>query len=244
MFRPRGAPRLRQCRVPRSWWLGGRPLTPPWDLGIHNNNPNVKQFPRNHQEPGATTVRQSHSRTLLPCSPPQFPQRDVCPSLLANFPAGIIGFLFLLASPVQDLLHVCWLSIPSSMAERLYLSQWYARRWLEQWGQRDFVRLCRLLPDERPCPSNIGFYYLFKGCFHDTAISNPAWRGRKIIVGLFGRMCFIWHVWGMAVQRQKIKLRCLWQPGSLSVGNHSPQITALLVPTHDILRCELLKRGS
>ena len=73
-------------------------------------------------------------------------------------------------------------------------------------GQREVVRLCRLLPDERPCPTNIRFYYLFKGCFHDTAISNPAWQGHKIIAGLFGRMCFIWHILGMAVQRRKIKL--------------------------------------
>lgn len=52
----------------------------------------------------------------------------------------------------------------------------------------------------------------------------------KIIAGLFGRTCFIWHVLGRAVQRKKIKLQCLWQLGSLSVGNHSPQITACCCP--------------
>jgi len=156
-------------------------------------------------------------------------------SLLANFPVRIIGFFFFfcshfhcLLSAMQYWLHCYWLKNGAALLNAITCPSGSGVRGSR--GQREVVRLCRLLPDERPCPTNIRFYYLFKGCFHDTAISNPAWQGHKIIAGLFGRMCFIWHILGMAVQRRKIKLWCLWQPSSLSIGNHLPQITARWCP--------------
>lgn len=79
-----------------------------------------------------------------------------------------------------------------------------------------FVRLCRLLQDEIPCLKNIMFYYFFKGCFHDTAISNPAWQGHKIIAGLFGRTCFIWHVLGNSSTKGENKV-AMFMAAGLSV---------------------------
>lgn len=87
------------------------------------------------------------------------------------------------------------------------------------WGG-GFVRLCRLLQDARPCLRNILFYYLFKGCFHDTAISNPAWWDRKIIAGLFGRTCFIWHILGKSSTKEENKVAMSWALCPLVTTHH------------------------
>lgn len=170
------------------------------------------------------------NRTLIPCSSLKF-----LPQPLGQLPSkdNWIFFFFCshfhcLLSAMQYWLHCYWLKNGAALLNAITCPSGSGVRGSR--GQREVVRLCRLLPDERPCPTNIRFYYLFKGCFHDTAISNPAWQGHKIIAGLFGRMCFIWHILGMAVQRRKIKLWCLWQPSSLSIGNHLPQITARWCP--------------
>lgn len=141
-------------------------------------------------------------------------------SLLANFPVRIIGYILFcsrfhcLLSAMQYWLHCYWLKYGAASLNAITCPNGGGVR--ENRGQREVVRLCRLLPDERPCPRNIRFYYLFKGCFHDTAISNPAWWGHKIIAGLFGRTCFIWHILGMASTKKENKV-VMFMAAELSV---------------------------
>lgn len=180
------------------------------DLGTHNVKSNVHQFARSDEVPEVPiSPRSCRNRTLIARSPLMFPERDALSSLLALFPVRVIGFPPPppLAFPLLVKCHTVFTPHLLALTVEVLLSAVTCPSGGSGGG---FVRLCRLLQDERPCLRNIGFYYLFKGCFHDTAISNPAWCGHKIIVGLFRRMCFIWHILGIAVQRKKIKLQCLW----------------------------------